>query len=116
MHFLKLIALSGLFAGAAIAAPNAEPNTPTKPQPPPKPSPPPTNEQTNACGNGAAPFCCTGDGYGGYVSCYSFRKRSFAVCTHAQGQSTDITAFPNRIQLPVLRHDRLLQCQQRKRS
>ncbi|KAL8906640.1 MAG: hypothetical protein Q9207_001894 [Kuettlingeria erythrocarpa] len=90
MHFLKLIALSGLFAGAALAAPNAEPNTP--PKPPPKPSPPPTNpDQTNACGNGAAPFCCTGDGYGGYVSCYSFQFSSqcsaTTVCCNANNVS-----------------------------
>merc|ERR1711874_413556 len=85
MHFLKLIALTGFFASAAYAVPT-DPVKPSKPGKPAPPPPPPT--QQNACGNGAAPFCCNTDSKGGYTSCYAFEFSSqcsqTAVCCNAQ--------------------------------
>ena len=79
MHFTKFLALVGLFAGAALAAPNAEPNPP-KPDKPVKPQPPPSQPPTqqNACGNGAVPYCCNTDG-SGYGSCYAFRTSPYIL-------------------------------------
>ncbi|KAI4173445.1 MAG: hypothetical protein LQ343_002978 [Gyalolechia ehrenbergii] len=96
MHFFKLVALTGFFASAAFAAPSAEPND----QPPKPAPPPPTNpNQSNACGNGAAPFCCTTDKQGKYTSCYSFRKGSFIICTHANVKSLTVP-FPEQSSAP----------------
>ncbi|KAL8837334.1 MAG: hypothetical protein Q9176_005752 [Flavoplaca citrina] len=61
MQFIKFVALVGLLAGGALAAPTDKPQKPPKPAPPP---PPPT--QQNACGNsakfssqcGATTICC----------------------------------------------------------
>ena len=73
MHFTKVFALVAFFAGAAIAAPHAEPNN--KP-PKPKPTPKPPVTQKNACNNDAQAYCCTVESGGAYGSCYAYGKTS----------------------------------------
>ncbi|KAI4262050.1 MAG: hypothetical protein L6R42_002769, partial [Xanthoria sp. 1 TBL-2021] len=64
MHFTSLLALVGLFAGGALAAPTED----SRPQKPAKPAPAPP---TNGCGNDATPYCCNTDVFG-IGSCYSY--------------------------------------------
>ena len=81
MQFIKFVALVGLLAGGALAAPTDKPDKPQKP-PKQQPPPPPPPTQNNACGNGASPFCCNGDGHGGYSSCYAYRTLTLNPCLH----------------------------------
>lgn len=115
MQFAKLLAIVTIFAGGALAAPN-------KPKPPPPP-PSPTPVQTNACGNGATPYCCNTDTSGssgtpyGYSSCYAYRTLSRPFSPVSSRKSNVLLMMPlppTRIQQPMRRHDRLLQCPERK--
>lgn len=82
MHFTQHLALVGLFAATALAAPIED----SCPQKPAKPAPAPT---TNACGNDATPYCCNTDVLG-FGSCYTYGTSSvcFLLLRIAAGKST----------------------------
>ncbi|KAL9632246.1 MAG: hypothetical protein Q9204_003874, partial [Flavoplaca sp. TL-2023a] len=74
MQFIKFVALVGLLAGGALAAPTDKPDKPQKPPKPAPPPPPPT--QQNACGNGA-----NGEDKGS-----SIRQSMSMACQHQWGE------------------------------
>ncbi|KAI4226526.1 MAG: hypothetical protein LQ349_006865 [Xanthoria aureola] len=80
MHFTQHLALVGLFAATALAAPTED----SCPQKPAKPAPAPT---TNACGNDATPYCCNTDVFG-FGSCYTYEFSSqcsqTVICCNAE--------------------------------
>ncbi|EON69205.1 hypothetical protein W97_08464 [Coniosporium apollinis CBS 100218] len=89
MHFTKVFALVAIFATGALAAPVAEADAT-----PPKPVKPVINKpkiniatQTNVCGNGVTPFCCTSDNKGS-SSCKAMSQGAICqttiVCCNAQ--------------------------------
>lgn len=110
MRFTKLLALVGLFAGSALAAPTEDP----RPQKPAKPAPAPP---TNGCGNDATPYCCNTDIFG-IGSCYSYRMSILPCCLlrisigKVYPRTNKDTSW-NRIQFPVLPDRHLLQCPER---
>lgn len=70
MYLTKVLALVALFSSTAFADPAAvaDANPPTKPNKPPKPQSTIVS-QSNACGNGVAPYCCNMDNWGQFTSC-----------------------------------------------
>lgn len=73
MHMTKIFAFVTILAAGAFAAPAAEANPPKPTKPAPQPQPTNVN-QSNACGNGATPYCCNIDNKGKYTTCYAFRE------------------------------------------
>ncbi|KAL7896902.1 hydrophobin [Trichoderma sp. SZMC 28014] len=95
MQFTTAIALLLTAATGAIAAPGGH----SAPAPPPPPPPPQnvgtnTNYQSNSCGNGASPYCCSAstDALGSsYWECSNISDtcNSITVCCNNNNQNNN---------------------------
>lgn len=124
MHFTKVFALAAIFATGALAAPVAEADatTPTRPKKP-VVNRPKINivNQSNVCGNGVTPFCCSQDGFG-KTSCKAFGKlflfwmqlSSSKKAPPRLSSMLNTSFYRSRLHMPD--HYRLLQCRRCKSS
>lgn len=79
MHFTKYFTVAAIVTTGVLAAPREAPAKPSKP------ASPPTNSQGNACGNGAAPYCCNTDNLGKYTVCallghFPSKSKTIRIC------------------------------------